>query len=149
MSGNSGYGKMQASPFWRKVMGVTALLFVITLIIPTLYFLKYALFDHPLEVRAAEQISAPADALAHIRVADVDYYQELTKSAKPTTRIAGIHALGAMVLLPAAQMKYPIECLHAKLALESVLETDPNPAVRAAALQTLLQVASHGAVIKR
>lgn len=145
----SGYGKMQASPFWRKVMGVTAMVFVITLIIPTLYCLKYAIVDHPMEVHAAQAPPSPAKALTHIRVVDIDYYTALTKSPFPATRIAGVHALGAMVLLPAAQIKYPIECLHAKLAIESVLETDPNPAVHAAALQTLLQVASHGAVIKR
>lgn len=145
----SGYGKMQASPFWRKVMGATALLFVITLIIPTLYCLKYALIDHSMEAHAAKAISSPADALSHVRVVDIDYYTALTKSPNAATRIEGVRALGAMVLLPAAQVKYPIECLHAKLAIENALESDSDPAVRSAALQTLLQVASHGAVIKR
>lgn len=145
----SGYGKMQASPFWRKVMGVTAIFFVITLLTPTAYYIKYLVIDQPMESRAAQNPPADSAPLSDIRVVDVEYYTHLTQSPDPKVRIQGLQSLGAMVLLPGAQMKYPIECLHAKLAVEHVLETDPDQAVHAAALQILLQMASHGAVIKR
>jgi len=145
----SGYGKMQASPFWRKVMGVTAIFFVITLVTPTAYYIKYILIDRPLESRAAQSPPSGSSSLSNVRVVDVEYYTNLTHNPDPKTRISGVQALGAMVLLPGAQMKYPIECLHAKLAVESALESDPDQTVHAAAMQTLLQIASHGAVIKR
>lgn len=140
---------MKASPFWRRVMGVTAILCVITLITPTVYYLKYLVVDAPMESHAAQTATTAGDSLNDIRVVDIDYYTSLTRNPDAKTRIAGVQALGKMVLLPAAQMKYPIECLHAKLALEHTLQTDPDPVVRSAALSTLLSVASHGAVIKR
>src|SRR5579863_1769577 len=132
----SGYGKMQASPFWRKVMGVTALLFLITLLTPTAYYIKYLVIDRPFEARAA-QSAQPANALTDARVVNVEYYTNLTRSPDPKTRIAGVQALGRMVLLPGAQVKYPIECLHAKLAVEQVIESDPDQNVKNTAMQTL------------
>ena len=145
----SGYGKMQASPFWRKVMGATALLFLITLLVPTAYYIKYLLIDRPLESRAAQNPPREEMSRAPVRVVDVQYYIDLTQNPHPQTRIIGLQSLGRMVLLPGAQVKYPIECLHAKLAVERVLESDPDQAVHQAAMQTLLQIAAHGAVIKR
>ena len=146
----SGYGKMQASPFWRRVMGVTALIAVITLITPAIYCLKYALIDRPIELRAAGKAARdPQTALANAQVAYIDFYIARSRQGSGAQRIAALNALSDMVLLPDAQVKYPIECLDAKLAIEKALESDPDKSVHAAAMACLLKVAAHGAVIKR
>ncbi len=69
--------------------------------------------------------------------------------ADPMWRREAVWALGATLALPGVNWRRPLETLSAKATLAQVAARDPDPTLRAAAAQTLGQIAQHGAVIQR
>jgi hypothetical protein len=145
------YAKSQASPFWQGMLSSAAVLFAITLVIPLVYYAKYALFDQPCEMRAARTApQSPVALLSNINMLHVQaFIQEGERGASSAQRSACVQALGELILSPYAQITHPFECLSAKVALGHIIQHDPDAAVRSLAFVTLIRVAAHGAVLKR
>ena len=92
---------------------------------------KYAL----LEVETPDNLPLQAKVAEH----DTD----------PMWRREAVWAIGESLAQPGVNWHRPLETLTAKATLAQVAASDPDASVRAAAAQTLAQVAQHGAVIRR
>jgi hypothetical protein len=140
---------MKASPFWTWVMRITGILCFVTLMTPPAYYLKYAVMDRPGESAAASDASnQPAAPPLEFLYSQLE--QDRAEHGGTTAvRSQAISWLSAIVLSPYAQVTHPFECLGAKTTLGEVGMTDPDPMVKAAANDALLEVAAKGAVIKR
>ncbi|MDR3710476.1 MAG: hypothetical protein P4L33_19425 [Capsulimonadaceae bacterium] len=145
----SGYSKLNASPFWMGVFRITGILCLVTLMLPSAYFAKYALIDAPAQARVA-RAGAPG---AFDRPVNPRYVQYLVDRTRPNNscaqRIRAIAALGDMVSARSTLITHPIECLRAKLCLENLARTDHEATVRAAASASLHRAALHGVVVGR
>jgi hypothetical protein len=145
----SGYGSMKASPFWRGVMRITGILCFATLMTPPAYFLKYAVMDRPGEAAIASSASTqPASPPVEFRYAVLEQ-DRAEHGASAAIRTQAIAWLVEMDESPYAQMTHPFECMISKATLGTVGTSDPDPGVKIAADNALVEVASRGAVIKR
>jgi hypothetical protein len=142
---------MQAPPFWMGMFRIVGVLCLVTLLTPTFYILKYALFDHPKETLIADRSASNGALLAEPAFADGTelYIATAEGNGSSVQKKIAIRCLGSLAGSAGTQISRPVECLHAKLALEQVAENDTNPGVRSVAKSTLMQVASHDAVIQR
>lgn len=147
----SGYNKIEASPFWMKVLRITGFLCLATLMLPTAYYVKYAALDYPAELKIARSASPAADPLAEpARVSQVQRYIHMATSApSPALRGDAVRALGAMIALPGAQILHPIECLNAKMTLSQVARQDSSPGVKRIAAETVDRIIARGVVLQR
>jgi len=142
---------MQAPPFWMWMFRIVGILCLISLLTPAFYILKYTLVDHPIEQKIARSTPATAGKLtlpANAGYTDL-YIASAEGSSGVNLRILAVQRLGDLAANTRSLITYPVECFHAKLAIEQVASADPNPVIRAAAQSTLLNVAEHGAVINR
>jgi hypothetical protein len=142
---------MQAPPFWTWMMRIAGIACLVTLLTPTIYLLKYALFDQPIEERIAETTSNTLSALSGpARIDGTEWYVKTAEGKDSSAlRSLAVQRLGDLTENRRTLVSYPVECLHAKLAIEQVASADPDPEVRTFAKSTLLIVAEHGAVINR
>ena len=116
---------------------------------PPAYYLKYAVLDLPGEsAAAANPASQPTLPPIEFRYAQLEQ-DRAEHGTSPAERLAAIGWLTNLVLSPYAQVTHPFECLGAKTTLGQVGMTDPDPHVKAAANDCLIEVAAKGAVIKR
>ena len=147
----SNYSKMDASPFWKMVMRITGILCLVTLMLPTVYYLKYVAVDYPAEIALAkEPVAAPLATEPAAEIARIQQYIHVAvKSPKPAERTWAVRSLAALVALPHAQVLHPMECLNAKLTLGSVASHDPDPAVKQVAMAEYGKIAQHGIVLQR
>jgi len=131
-----------------RIVGIACL---ITLLTPTLYLLKYFLHDHPQEVRIAKMSKASYSSLSsRVSINDTDWYIENAEGKDNVQlRTLAVNQLTKLASSTEYQMTYPVECLRAKLAIEQVASTDPDPTLRGSARTALIDVAKHGAVIAR
>ncbi len=160
----SGYGSMQASPFWKRVMAVTGILCLITLITPALYFAKYLVFDRAAEAAEAGMPAHRVDCIPYgktpaapcpvisppLEFQYVEMQRNLAaKGGDPAVRSGAADWLAQLVRMPNALITHPVECMLAKTTISSVAATDPDQSVRAAAAQSLERVMQNGVVIER
>ena len=145
------YSKMQAPPFWMWMFRIVGVACLVTLITPAAYLIKYTLHDHPHEVKIAASSHATALGLSSpAKASGVDWYIASAESNDTVLlRTLAIERLGDLAKSTFTEITYPVECFHAKLALEQIADSDPNPSLRAYAQTTLMSVAEHGAVIDR
>ena len=142
----------------RVLLRVTGVLALLAFLTPAGYVVKFYAFDRPREEartvplgrlspgearakRAALTASDPDNLLLQARVARQD--------ADPQWRREAIQALGRTLRGRDVMVRRPLETLTAKAALAEAAERDPEPSVRAAAAQTLGEVAQQGAVVRR
>jgi hypothetical protein len=145
----SGYGSMNASPFWKAVMHVTGLLCLVTLFTPPAFFFKYLIFDHPGELAEVTTVDAPATPPLAFRYIQLETARASKQSAPVKSREDAISWLQALVLSPNAQVTHPVECMLAKSTLSSIAENNSNPEIQIAASDALTHAAAKGAVIER
>jgi hypothetical protein len=147
----SRYSKMQAPPFWMWMFRIAGIACLVTLITPTLYLLKYQLHDYPQEVKLAGSATTNQTTLsAPAFVQGTEWYIANAEGKQPPgLRVLAVERLGELASSTFTQITHPVECLHAKLALEQVASADPNPNVRSDAQSVLMHVAAHGAVVSR
>ncbi len=143
----SGYEKMNASPFWKKVMAVTGILCVVTLMTPPAFFFKYAIFDSPAEKAAALNTVSQNPPL-NFHYVQLEMNRANSANSDINSRTIAINWLASLVLKPYAQITHPVECMLAKSTLSS-LATDPNPSIKTVASNAITSVAQKGAVIER
>jgi len=132
-------------------MRVTGILCIVTLMLPTLYYLKYIAVDYPGEQAVAKQLAAnpPSGPQKPAIVRVLWYVAEARKAPTPDRRAAAVTALGAVIAQPWAQVLHPMECLNAKMALADAAAKDPDAAVKQLASRTLDGVAQRGVVLRR
>lgn len=156
----SGYGKMNASPFWKRVMAATGILCIVTLILPTVYYIKYVSFDYPREEKIAQQAGLPDQSLTKYviphageppaAIENVRVYMNIALGDSPAVwRLWAVDQLERMCRLPGAQVLHWMECLNAKLTLERVAQADKSPAVRKAAAGALDALGRNGVIFSR
>lgn len=92
---------------------------------------KYALLE----------VDAPDNLLLQAKIAEHD--------ADPMWRREAVWALGTTLARPGVNWRRPLEALNAKATLAQVANHDTDLTVRAAAGETLGEIAQHGAVIRR
>ena len=148
---------MNASPFQKRIMITLSIVCMVTLIFPTLYYIKYVAFDFPREEKIAQHngiLSAgphneaytPADP----NFDSVRWYMDnATSSPDPLWRAWGCLHLRQLCQKPGAQVFHWMECLNAKTTLLRVAQTDPDPQVVATAKQALGAVGEHGVMFRR
>jgi hypothetical protein len=143
------YSKMQAPPLWMWMFRIVGMLCLVTLLTPTFYLVKYAVVDRPYE----QHIAGVPSRLILNRTAftgATDYYiRTAENSSSIANRLLAVKNLGSLAGSTMTQITHPVECLRAKLTLEQVASKDVSPEVRISAQNTLMRVASHGAVIQR
>jgi hypothetical protein len=142
---------MQAPPFWMWMFRIAGIACLVTLLTPTFYLIKYAAFDYPKEAEIADTKRSTLQTLsAPTFPRGTSWYIKSAEGKEnANVRQLAVERLGNLAASTKYQITYPVECLHAKLALEQVAASDPDPAVRKIARSTLIAVAEHGAVVSR
>jgi len=153
---------MNASPFWKRIMALLGILCMLTLILPSVYYVKYIALDYPREQRIAKFYTLPAGkaaapgvnksgpAVSAVEIDDVRWYMSVATTDKdPYWRSWAVSRLTQMCGLPGAQVLHWMECLNAKLTIEQVRHTDTDPTVVAQAASSLAKLGQAGVTFSR
>lgn len=141
---------MTASPFWKGVMRVTGIFCIVTLMLPTVYYVKYVAVDYPAERAIAKSPAPPVKSDIAPEVLRVQQYITVaTKSPVAGERSWAVASLEGLLKIPHVQMKYPLECLNAKLTISSVAQSDKDSKVKAEATAAYARIAQGGLVLQR